>query len=337
MTTTAEEKKRVDWIDLAKGLCMILVVFGHTDGILPSDMEWTAESMSYFRMPLYFLLSGIFFKTYGSFGQFLCKKFDHLLVPYIFFYALWIACPQLPLATIWFLFALFCSNVLFFGIHALTERLHRKWLMPAVIIIVGVGGYCCHIDKSITFSTLVSQHIAYAECGMTCLPFFCAGYWLRHGTSLLEQNTGYSAKRTVFVVTALVVVTLGGWYEGWGDTTHFMNTYEIPWWAMYSLGLIGSLMVLQLASMAGRIPGISYIGRYSIVVLITHKPLILLMGSIVGHEDTLWQWLVFLTVLLAEIPTIYVCIRFLPILFAQKELTVMIRRNFTPNRLPRPR
>lgn len=289
-------------------------------------MEWTAESMSYFRMPLYFMLSGIFFKTYGSFGQFLCKKFDHLLVPYIFFHALWIACPQLPLDAIWFLFALFCSNILFFGIHALCSGLRRKRLMPVVIMIVGTGGYYCHIDQSISFSTIVSQHMAYAECGMTCLPFFCAGYWLRHGTSFLGQRVGYSARRTVFAVTAVVAVALGGWYEGWGDTMHYMNIYEIPWWAMYPLGLMGSLMVLQLASMAGRIPGISYIGRYSIVVLITHLPLIKLTEDIIGHDGTMWQWVVFLMVLLAEIPTIYVCIRFLPILFAQKELTVVIRK-----------
>ena len=54
---------RIEWIDLAKGICMILVVFGH----FPELIIWLESGHEYdptllCRMPLYFMLSGLFFR-----------------------------------------------------------------------------------------------------------------------------------------------------------------------------------------------------------------------------------------------------------------------------------
>ncbi len=53
-------KKRIDFIDTAKGVCIILIVLGHV-GIPISFV-----GMSSMRTPLYFILSGLFFKDYGG-------------------------------------------------------------------------------------------------------------------------------------------------------------------------------------------------------------------------------------------------------------------------------
>lgn len=58
MQTTV--KKRIDFIDTAKGVCIILVVLGHSG--IPIDFV----GMNSMRMPLYFILSGLFFKDYGG-------------------------------------------------------------------------------------------------------------------------------------------------------------------------------------------------------------------------------------------------------------------------------
>jgi len=50
------KKKRIEWIDIAKGICIFLVVWGHS-GDNPFGMV-----MSWFRIPLFFFLSGILFK-----------------------------------------------------------------------------------------------------------------------------------------------------------------------------------------------------------------------------------------------------------------------------------
>lgn len=321
------KKERVEWIDLAKGLCMMLVVFGHTAGILePLGAEWMAESMSYFRMPLYFMLSGLFFKTYDSFSMFLCKKFDHLLFPYLFFFAVQLTCKEIPLQAIWFLFSLFCSNILFYTIYSLCMKMRREILIYPIVMAIGVMGYYCHMDKALEgVSTILQNHTMYFECAMTCLPFFVAGYAVRKHTPMLSQQVKMTVGRMAFVVVAAVIVSLAGWYEGWGDTCHFMNEYYIPVVPMYITGIVGSMMVLQMASVVGRIPGISYIGRYSIVVLVTHLPLIKYIGMMMP-EDVVWRIALFAVVLVAEIPVIYVCIRYFPVLFAQKELTQQLKK-----------
>lgn len=52
-------KKRIEFIDLAKGICILLVVQIHVYG----DTSYTFfNAMTIFRMPLYFFLSGIFLK-----------------------------------------------------------------------------------------------------------------------------------------------------------------------------------------------------------------------------------------------------------------------------------
>ncbi len=67
MDYTPEQTDRIEWIDLAKGICIILVVMLHAR----VDIGF---SLSHFRMPLYFVLSGLFFKTYGNFKGFIIKK-----------------------------------------------------------------------------------------------------------------------------------------------------------------------------------------------------------------------------------------------------------------------
>ncbi len=70
-------KQRIEYIDWLKGLSIICVVWFH----LPHP-EWLDFS---FRMPLFFLLSGIFFKTV-PFRTYCARKTRQLLIPFIFFY-----------------------------------------------------------------------------------------------------------------------------------------------------------------------------------------------------------------------------------------------------------
>ena len=50
------DKKRIEYIDLAKGVCILLVVFAHIHPDL-TRYSWGVFFDS-FRMPLYFFLSG---------------------------------------------------------------------------------------------------------------------------------------------------------------------------------------------------------------------------------------------------------------------------------------
>ena len=72
-----DNKIRIAYIDLAKGFCIALVVFYHSKGVLGVQYLTDIFFVS-FRLPLYFFLSGLFFKEYGSFHNFFIKKTNRL-------------------------------------------------------------------------------------------------------------------------------------------------------------------------------------------------------------------------------------------------------------------
>ncbi|MEO2075938.1 MAG: acyltransferase family protein [Bacillus sp. (in: firmicutes)] len=76
------QKKREKWIDIAKGIGIILVVIGH------SGNQFAHHYFFWFHMPLFFLLSGYTFKSDINKNQFWVwakRRFFQLLIPYFSF------------------------------------------------------------------------------------------------------------------------------------------------------------------------------------------------------------------------------------------------------------
>jgi fucose 4-O-acetylase-like acetyltransferase len=69
---------RINWIDIAKGIGIFLVVLGHTG--IPVKLSYWIYS---FHMPLFFFISGMCFdiSKYQSFKSILLKKSKTLLLP----------------------------------------------------------------------------------------------------------------------------------------------------------------------------------------------------------------------------------------------------------------
>lgn len=78
------EKKRVGFVDIAKGIAIICVIMGHTlSAYCPMDKRLTMFIYS-FHMPLFFIISGWCLKTTDvKIVPVLIKKARQLLVPYI--------------------------------------------------------------------------------------------------------------------------------------------------------------------------------------------------------------------------------------------------------------
>lgn len=70
--------ERVEWIDVYKGIGIILVVVGHV------CTGWFRDFIYTFHMPLFFFISGYLYRQV-SFGLFFSKKFRQLLIPYAAF------------------------------------------------------------------------------------------------------------------------------------------------------------------------------------------------------------------------------------------------------------
>lgn len=271
-----DNQKRIPFIDLAKGICITLVVFYHSKGVLHCNYLTDSFLMS-FRLPLYFFLSGLFFKDYGNFRTFFIKKTNRLLIPFFFFYlcfsvlipnvmhyclgmnfetvlglpSLWafIWPGQYPNIPIWFLLCLFLMNIYFWIVRKMVKE--SSIFLLIICIISGITGYWLINHYESDYGNLFKA--------LQSIPFFYFGYLFAHyeGLSVLQS---LSKKRSIVCLFIFLIPT-------------FILSVFIPWPTIitfYICGISGTLFILLLAVLFQYLPLLSYIGRYSIIILLTH-------------------------------------------------------------------
>jgi fucose 4-O-acetylase-like acetyltransferase len=91
--TSVLDKKRLEWVDYLRGIAIVLVVYRHallgierSNVVVPHFLNDANMIFYSFRMPLFFLLSGIFISrslAKRTFSQLLGIKFEKLLYPYL--------------------------------------------------------------------------------------------------------------------------------------------------------------------------------------------------------------------------------------------------------------
>lgn len=311
----AAPKPRLEWIDLAKGICMMLVVWSHTYLLFQNEhlvaKDFYNQMGFFFRMPLYFLLSGLFFKTYASPLMFLKKKVNNLLIPYLTFWLI-LAITPLKFSTIWFLGCLFWLSLIFYVLQWAARG--EKWVVYVASVVLGLIGYHYQIGPQWT----------HWGTAFTAMPFFCLGYYLRNSTTFLESKSNV-VRDTVIAILLFFVLYLIVKRNGRGTISYILNAYSVQFLAMYVGGAIGVFGVLLTARLVKRLPIVSYIGRYSIIVLVFHFPVLSLIPKTFLH--TMWfsagWWAVvglYLLSLLISLPAIYIGRHYLPYITAQKNV-----------------
>lgn len=141
--------KRIEYIDIAKGIGMILVVIGHTINGKTFPGTWIYS----FHMPLFFILSGLCFseKKYPTFFPFLRKRVQTLLLPCIYFSLLITILSTLAKGTstftdliyqnfpgaLWFVFTLFLAEITYYFIQKYSKT--RVCLIIALLLSLTIG------------------------------------------------------------------------------------------------------------------------------------------------------------------------------------------------------
>lgn len=75
-----EKKDRIAWIDIARGIAMVLVIYGHCDGT-----SLFRRFIYLFHVPVFFFISGYLFSEKKSTRQFLSSRVRQLLIPFLLF------------------------------------------------------------------------------------------------------------------------------------------------------------------------------------------------------------------------------------------------------------
>lgn len=332
---------RIAFIDLAKGLCIMLVVFHHTASTFGLEHYPLKMAFASFRMPLYFFLSGMFFKTYRDFLDFLCRKTNKLLIPFTFFFIftscllpillayfglrhappsnVWVSFffkENFPNIPIWFLLGLFFSNLLFYLSFRISEKFknfRRFLILELISISLGALGFL--------LGKLQINLPMFIDSAMISLPFFFAGYFTKHYTKFL-----YTKRKIWNVPLAILLFAIPALFCT--ESIHYLeNKTEMAFSLIYVFGLSGTLSILLISKVFQKIPLISYLGRYSIIVLLIHGWVIWALVQVYHRFHLHFSSL--MAVALIFLLTILICLgfiplfrKFLPWVCAQKDLIV---------------
>lgn len=242
--------KRTAWIDMAKGIGIILVILGHISFRPQSINVWLCS----FHMPLFFFLSGITYNPdkYNKFGLFLKTKIKQLVIPYFIFATvalLWKIAQQginflsgdgfnwvyiikqffgifLQIRTtdygigVWFVPCIFCAFILLFVICKLSRGNNVIAFLISAISLVAGYLYATFVDIKLPWGLDAS---------------FVAVFFMTLGMIVKKQNIIEKLKSNIYIAISLVLSilfaylnytvlgrTVGMWSNNYGNLIYFI-------------------------------------------------------------------------------------------------------------------
>lgn len=327
---------RIDYIDYAKALGMIAIMWGHI-----RLSGWSFIFVYSFDIPLFFFLSGLVFdrNRYSSFKVFLSRKVKTLLIPYLIyslvFWIVWagfsygihaeVQSYWMPLAQtfiaqgssnflvhnapLWFVTCLFVLECVYYFI----SKLKRFWIIIMSMIIAAIGWYGISHEFMMDWKLLPWN----IEVACLMIPVFAAGH-------LLAQTIGHARLQDIvnknkivswggILVTAVCLFFLSGYNGrvGFGHTEWGRSLF-----LAYVTGFIGTAMILifcmLLAGLRSNatshfLKGIKWFGGHSFDAMAIHNPikgvvcmglgLLLHISSSSVSETTLYSFVALMTTL----------------------------------------
>ncbi len=275
---------RLDWVDAAKGLSIILVVMMHSaygvgedlngTGILHYIIGWATP----FRMPEFFLISGLFL------GQVIARPWaayaDRRIVHYLYFYALW------AVLQIVFKVGLGTGDFVSVGnqiLWAIVEPYGVLWFiyMLAVYSLVAKLLFSLKVPHWLAFAAAAALQIFPVSTGIALVDHFAAYF--------VYFYAGYAFAPLVFRIVAaaqgnplwttlalLAYAAIEGYLVFAGGSQLHPRGITMGYAALpvlhLALGFIGSLAVCLTAALLIRLPWMGWLrwlGEHSIVVYLS--------------------------------------------------------------------
>lgn len=303
--------QRINYIDVSKGVCILLVMLIHIG--VPEPIP----NISIAKVPLFFILSGFFFKDdQKTFAEKTLKGYKRLIIPFLFFYLLsyllyYVAGFLYPPfyemteasgildcftqkqyfnGPLWFLPCLFIVQLLTNGILALSKQ---TLVRTVLVVIVGCAGFLLSVVE-------IDLPLA-ADTAMVAVPLFLLGFW--------SNKLCLFKKYGIILLCASLGVYAIAYFSSPFDIAMSLNRYNVNIFFFYALCIFFSFMVILFCKML--IPNnryIAYIGRNTLLLLCTHhiiyRPVKLVLWKFVNPTVEPYLTLVF---------TLIICLLLVPI------------------------
>lgn len=308
------KKERTEWIDLARGWAIILVVFAHN----PIPMKISSYIYS-FHVPLFFIISGFLLHSGLSKrpADFVKNKVMRLAVPYLFFsligYVYWVIARHLgweqganltnvmiPLngtfmairdslfmthnSALWFICSLFVSELAFYAIFKVVKG--DKFLLVATIFAVLVVG--------MIYNTLDGAALPWAiDTIPIVLVFLGFGYFLHEyypRWKKIKSRQKYARWSTLASMTMVSVVS---WLLITKTPAHLVDMYYGIYgnFVLYFVAAFsGSLVVMLIfESFIPKFKQLAYVGSNSLIIYALHQKVVfgligVILSAVIGRS-----------------------------------------------------
>jgi uncharacterized membrane protein YcfT len=267
--TSAGHATRIDWVDYAKGICIVMVVMMHSVlGVEAAAgqtgfMHFLVAFAKPFRMPDFFLISGLFLSV--VIGRDWRTYLDRKVVHFAYFYVLWVTiqfgfkAPSFAAESGW-------THVGMLYLESFIEPFGTLWfiyLLPVFFVVTKVLRRAPPPAIWAAAAALEMMHIA---TGWTVIDEFCARFvyfysgYLFAGYVFALSDRARARPALALAGLALWMLVNGGLvYSGFSE------------WPLISLalGLAGACAIVVIGTLLARVQqlnGLRYCGEHSIVI-----------------------------------------------------------------------
>src|SRR6195952_2170285 len=269
ITKTQAGPPRIDWVDYAKGICIVMVVMMHS--VLGVElaagqtgfMHYLVAFAKPFRMPDFFLISGLFLSVVidRDWRTYLDRKG----VPFAYFYVLWVTiqfgfkAPSFAAETSW-------SHVGLLYLESFIEPFGTLWfiyLLPVFFVVTKAVRRAPPLAIWLAAAALEMMHVA---TGWTVIDEFCARF--------VYFYSGYLFATYVFALSDRARARPGAALAGlalWALVNGGLVFLGFSEWPLISLalGLAGACAIVVTGTLLARahwLDALRYCGEHSIVI-----------------------------------------------------------------------
>ena len=294
--------KRLDYLDMAKGIGIFFVALGHMEDISTGTRVW----ISSFHMPLFFIISGILMAVKDEpsrdWNESVKKRFRGIIVPYLWFSLSYFiidignlnivhnidlrtfivdtidSVTFYGMSVLWFLPALFLASI---GFLYLKKKFPDKYVIPMIFAIAAIS-YAIKLQLakvyaaysgSIVITSLINIVYIFLRAAVA-LSFVGSGYYVKHFFDRMVKQgakiTSFASSRTGTLAIGIMMLAVNmalAAQNGCADLRNIILNNVIIYYLAAFLGCFGIILICR------AVPAVSlitYFGRNSIIVMACH-------------------------------------------------------------------
>jgi uncharacterized membrane protein YcfT len=260
---------RIDWVDYAKGICIVMVVMMHS--VLGVELAAGQTGFMHvlvafakpFRMPDFFLISGLFLAVVidRDWRTFLDRKVVH----FAYFYVLWVTiqfgfkAPSFAAETGW-------AHVGYLYLESFIEPFGTLWFIYLLPVFFVVTKATRKMPPLAIWGVAALLEMAHIATGWTVIDEFCARFVYFYSGFLFARHV-FALSDRARAQPALALAALALWVLGNGG----LVASGCSEWPLVSLalGLAGAGAIVTMGTLLARAHWLNFLrfcGEHSIVI-----------------------------------------------------------------------